>query len=503
LADRPANGGPRPPDPAASRYQRARALLSTLFPDAARVTTSRLGVQIALLAIVVGTVVSLLRTTGTGPLQSIWEEDARDILDDALNMPAAKAILRPVAGYYVIFPRLLGELATMFPISWAAAVLSISSALVTALLAVQIYVASGAHLSNRLARFLVSAPLLVAPTGENFLSEIYNRPVCLHFFAMYALFWLLLWTPSSRWGKAGLLSTVGMTAVSTILIIGYVPLALFRLYLRRDRLSLALLGLTVGGTALQVSSLMTGVTGRGAVAPRLDPIWTATTYLFWVVPNSLLGFNATERLTMVEPNSLSGAGPDPIVAVALAIPVLVVVIAIVAARRGLLSPKWLLGGLIAVYGFWLHAFMVSSNGNVTMRYLPPVELLLFAAMVVILIPAKGVGPRWSWAPLAALGVLILVVSAFNYRWDNTLRHYAPQWTDQIRQAANECRRDPALSEVIVRGGPQPFWSIVGVPCRELTGPTGCALPKCEYLDPPQSSGRPRDVRWSPSGSTTG
>ncbi|MDT5025781.1 MAG: hypothetical protein QOE61_2207, partial [Micromonosporaceae bacterium] len=260
-----------------TRWQRARASLSALFPGASGLAASRRGLRFALLAVAVGTVVSLLRTTGTGPLQSIWEEDARDVLNDALNLSAVRAIIRPVAGYYLVFPRLLGEVTTLFPVSWAAAVLSVSSALVVALLTVQVYVASGAHLTNPLARLLVSAPLLAAPAAENVFAEIYNRPVGLHFFAMYALFWLLLWTPSGRWGKAGQLSTVGLTAVSTILIIGYLPLALLRLIVRRDRLSFALFGLVLAGSGLQFSSVLGGVTGRASAA-RLDPIWAAATY---------------------------------------------------------------------------------------------------------------------------------------------------------------------------------------------------------------------------------
>lgn len=494
-------------DPApTTRWQRGRASLSALFPGASGLATSRRGLWIALLAVAVGTVVSLLRTTGTGPLQSIWEEDARDVLNDALNLSAVRAIVRPVAGYYLVFPRLLGEVATLFPVSWAAAVLSVSSALVVALLVVQVYVASGAHLTSPLARLLVSAPLLIAPSAENAFAEIYNRPVGLHFFAIYALFWLLLWTPSGRWGKAGQLSTVGLTAVSTILIIAYLPLALLRVIVRRDRLSFALFGLVLAGSALQFSSVLGGVAGR-ASAPRLDPIWAAATYFFWEVPNSLLGFDATKKLSILYPNLLDGARHEVgLVAVSLAIPVVVMFAAIIGARRGLLRPKWLVGGLAAGYSVWLHVFMVSANGDVAMRYVLPIELLLFAALVVILNPAwkldprasrASLVPRSSWAPLAVLGVFLLVVAAFNYRWDNTYRNRAPVWTDQVRQAKAECLRKPRLSHVIVRGGPQPFWSIVAVPCHDLIGRHPCQEPTCEYLDPPQGLGPPRPATLNP------
>src|SRR5262245_12892108 len=164
--------------------QRLRDAAVRLFPDAAAIPAIRRGLALGALALVVGTAVSLLRTGGTGALRTVFEEDAGSVLTDAFNTSSVTVVLSPISGYYVIGPRLLGELATVFPISWAAAVLSLSSAVIAALLAIQIYVASRAHLANPFARFLVAAPLLVAPAVENRLAEVYNRPVCLHFFAM-------------------------------------------------------------------------------------------------------------------------------------------------------------------------------------------------------------------------------------------------------------------------------------------------------------------------------
>jgi hypothetical protein len=384
-----------------------------------------------------------------------------------------------------------------FPISWAAAVLSISSALITALLTVQIYVASGAHLKSRLARFLVSAPMLVAPVAENSLSEIYNRPVCLHFFAMYALFWLFLWTPASRWGKGGLLATVGLTAFSTVLIIGYLPLAVLRAYVRRDRLSIWALVLTVAGSAAQISSVMGGVTGREHDGPRLEPLWALSTYAVWAVPRSILGYRAT--LPFNEAYFHYGqAVRDHVVMIGLAWLVVfgLVLAAVLGARRGFLRPNWLLASAAAGYSVWLNVMMVISNGGFTDRYLPPVELLLFSALVVLLLPVgrPRVGHRKAVAFLAAFGVFVAVVSAFNYRWNDTYRAHAPVWKQQVALAGKQCGRDHALSHVVVRGGPKPFWSIVQVPCHLLRRDLACTA-GCVYLDPPWALGPPREVPW--------
>jgi hypothetical protein len=450
-----------------------------------------------MVAVVVGTAISLLRTTGTGPLQSIWEEDARAILSDALNLSGGRAIMRPLAGYYVIGPRLLGELATWFPLGWAAAVLSVSAAVITACFALQVYLASGAHLENTLARLLVSAPLLFAPVAENFLSEIYNRPVCLHFFAMYALFWLLLWTPESRWGKAGLLATAAFTAFSTILIVGYLPLAVARVYLRRDRLSAWILALIAAGSALQLSSFMEGVTGRATTGPRLDPLWALGTYIFWAVPNSVLGFRATVPLSSLHSQFVQTIRDNyAIIALSWLALLAFVAAAWVGARRGWVRPQWRLAALAGGHSVWLGVMMVMANGAIAQRYLPPVELLLFSAVVVLLIPAVGVN---RGRLLAALAVCIVVVSAFNYRWSDTYRAKAPVWTQQLVEARRTCQSNPAVSHVAVRGGPQPFWSIVYVPCHELLQGITCLEPRCVYLDPPQSLGRRPNTTVDSSG----
>jgi hypothetical protein len=445
--------------------------------------------------VLLGAAVSLARTTGTGPLQSIWEEDARDVLDDALNLSTVDALFRPVAGYYVVGPRLLGELATFFPIGWSAAVLSVSSAIVTAAFALQIYVASGALLRNRLARVVVSAPLLFAPVAENILSEIYNRPVCLHFFAMYALFWLLLWTPAGAGGRAGLLTSVGFCAVSTILIVGYLPLAALRLYVRRDRLSVALVVLTLGGSALQLSALVAGVSGRATSGPRLDPVWALMTYVFWAVPSSILGFRATSPLAAI-PVDLWGTVRNNL-AVTIGAWLIIAAFAlgaVVGAKRGWLRPNWLLALAAGGFSLWLCVFMVIANGEIAQRYLPPVELLIYSAIAALLLPAPGVDVRKAGALLAGFAVFVAAIGAVNYRWNDTFRAKAPVWTDQIAQARRACQNDPLLARVVVRGGPQPYWSIVTVPCHDLLPSLVCQEPRCIYLDPPQSMVRP--AVWS-------
>jgi hypothetical protein len=433
--------------------------VSGLFPDATVRSVTWRGV---LLGVVVGTLLSLGRTTGTGALQSVFEEDARDILSGAFDTSGFESVLTPVQGYFVVGPRLLGELATFFPVGWAAAVLSISSAMICALLAVQVYAASGAHLASRLARCAVAAPLLVAPVAETMFMEIYNRPVCLHFFALYTLFWVLVWTPATRTGRVGALVTVGLTAVSSALIVGFLPLAAVRAFVRRDRLSFVMFGLVLAGSVLQVASSMLGL---GEVSRtntmRLDPLWAAGEYAEWLVPLTLLG----RRSAHFDPNvSTEAFIPSGLgLTVSWAIVLAVVAMAALGARRGFLAPAWWLAAALAGQSVAMLAMQIMVNGWISQRYLMIPALLLLGALVALLRPAPGTRQH----PLTVLCAFLLVVAAINYRDDGTYRHDAPRWSDQVRAAAEWCAEDPARSAVVVSAAPAPMYSTVTIPCHEL------------------------------------
>ncbi len=261
-----------------------------LFPAAPCRPVRPRDVVLAVLAVAAGTGVSLARTTGTGPFQSIWEEDARDLLTGALTNPGAFNIVKPFVGYFQVGPRLLAEFAAFFPVSWAAAVLSTEAAVVTALLTLVVYVSSGTHLRHPLARGLVAAPMLFSPVAENVFAEVYNRPAALQFFVVYAVFWLMLWVPAGRPGRGVLVGVVGLSAFSTFLVVLFLPLAAVRVYARRDRTSVALLGMLTAGAALQMSGLVLGLTNRSFTTPRYEPAWALGSFVTWALPQSLLGY---------------------------------------------------------------------------------------------------------------------------------------------------------------------------------------------------------------------
>jgi hypothetical protein len=458
-----------------SRQEDARQFLERLFPSSEPRPIRRRNVLLGLLAVAVGTVVSLARTTGTGPFQSIWEEDARDLLTDALNRPGAYNLVKPYVGYFQVGPRALAEVATFFPLSWAAAVLSLEAAILTAAMTLMVYVASGSHLRNPLARFAVAAPMLFSPTAENILSEIYNRPATLQFFLAYTVFWVMLWVPATRWGRALQVGVIALSAVSTFLVVLFVPLALVRLYVKRDKLSGVLLAFLLAGAYIQWAGLHYGLTDRHFVKSYYHPEWALGGYATWAVPHSLLGYHLAQGTSDVQRTNSHN------IAVVVAAWLILAAVVAVAVRR-LTRPMWLLAAVAGAHSVALLSMTVMANGALTQRYLVPVEMLLFTAIVALLMPAERFKPAMAYAPLAVFTVFVLVVSAFNYRWHNTWRAQAPRWTDQVKLAAAECK-NPALRRVVVRSGPKPWFSLVTVPCHDVNRNEGwCQNPYCIQID---------------------
>jgi hypothetical protein len=276
------------------------------------------------------------------------------------------------------------------------------------------------------------------------------------------MFWLILWVPRRRVGRAVLLGVVALSAVSTFLVAVFIPLAFARVYARRDRTSAALAVLLSAGAAIQILGLKLGLTNRSFVVPRYEPVWAVKSYLSWGVPQSILGFRYAERLDVV----VSGVAAW------------LVVLAVVAiAVRRLTRPLWMLAAVAFAHSAGLCCLTIMANGGLTQRYLLPVEMLLFVALVALLNPRSVV-------PLATFAIVVVFVSAVNYRWHDTYRAHAPRWTEQVHRGVVECHL-PGRREVQLRSGPQPWFSLVTVPCHYLNPSLWCQSPYCVQVGAPE------------------
>jgi hypothetical protein len=418
--------------------------LESLFPPVPEHRVGAGQVLAAVAAVLAGTVVSLARQPGIGALDTVWAEDGQVFLSDAAWDSPPEALATSYAGYFHLVPRLLAELAAATPVSWAAAVLAIGAAAVTAALAVLVYVASAAHLPSRTARVVAAAVVLVAPLAQN---DVPNSIANLHWPALYALFWVLLWTPA-RWpGRAVAVAVVALVVTSDILVVALLPLAVARLAVRRDRYSAVLATVFAAGVALQLLGLVTGTSSRDT---DLNPIRAGVGYVLRAVPGALVG---TRWL-----------GDDHTSARWLilgAVAWLLVLAAVVVAWRRLTRPAWTLAGVAVVHSLALYVLPVFLSGTATERYALAPAMLLVVALLALLPP----GFSRQGAAGVALVALVAVVCAVNLRLPNA-RAEGPSWSEELDRARQECAQ-PATTGLWLSIPPAGYGWHASLPCTYL------------------------------------
>jgi hypothetical protein len=462
---------PRRPDgrpagrPGPDRAGGVRARLAPLFEPAPRRPVRAWAVLTAGLAVVVAAWYSLERVGGPGPLNTVWAEDASNFLTDALTRPALSNLVEPVNGYFLLLPRLLSQVAVLFPVSWQAAVLSGSAALSSAAMALLVYFAGARSLGHPLARLVVAASVLVAPLGESMFSGAPNEVAPLQFVQLYALFWCVMWTPVRRSARAVMVAFVLLTGLSTFLAVLYLPLVALRLWVRRDRLSVAVLAAFLLGAAAQVAGLASGVSSREDIShPRLDPLWALERYVTWAMPYGLLGQRGMRHPAMVNMLVHAGGGGRQYWA-GVALAWLVVAAAVLLALLRWTAPSWLFAAVVAAHAVGLLCMEVMVQGELVLRYAYTPWLLTVVALAALLLPRADL-PRWrAAAPLAALAALLLVAGLANYRLD-TLRARALPWDGQVREARAACAAAEHPATATVQMSRVYGWSVT-IPCDRL------------------------------------
>lgn len=448
-----------------------REWVGTLFPqDPARPGLAHWWYWPAI-AVVVGAWVSLARVPyGPGVLNTIWAEDGSNFLSDALNRNQLKSILRPINGYFAMVPRALALPASWVPLEWSAAVLTAEAALVTGLMAVAVYLASRQHLRNPLARLIASAPILASPVGENIAAAASNNVATLQFAGVYMAMWMVLWVPRRRGAQIAAVLAVLAVSVSTFLAVVLLPLALLRLYARRDRASVAIVASMLIALAANVTILVIGLTHRPYMLPsRWDPIWALRTTAEWALPHSVFGYGITGK-------GHQTAEPSWLIPTSWAIVAAFILIAAFHLSR----PQWKLAALMGVTAVAFVSGTAMQYGGTELRYVIAPELMLFAALAALTLPRPD-RPRWiAWAPLVTLAVGVSLVFAFSYHTLGPRTRELAPWDQSVANARAACRADPNAGWVYITTGdgsartvakdktPHNMWGFpVLVPCDRL------------------------------------
>jgi hypothetical protein len=383
---------------------------------------------ISSVAVVGAAALSLLRQVGAGALDTVYAEDGTVFLADAYRLSTLDAITTPYAGYLHFVPRLLAEIVSALPVSAAASGLAVSAALVTGLLALLVYHASGTSLTSPWARVLAAAVVVLVPVGQE---EIPNSIANLHWPMLYALFWVLLWEPANRWLKP---VVVLLIVLSDILTVVFLPLALWRWWKQRDHLTLAAFGV---GLAAQASAVLFGQSDR---VMNPEPVMWAPWWVIRAVPTGFLG----ERW-------FGTGGVDTRWLILAALAWVVIAMFVLFAWRG-----WKGVAILAVvHCVAIYALPVALSGQATSRYAAAPAMLLIAALAVLLFEGK---PKPTIAGMIFV-VLCAAVWGANLRVPNS-RSVGPMWSDQIQ--TQSCEGGQASIQVSPR---DKDWKLA-VPCGQ-------------------------------------
>jgi hypothetical protein len=452
---------PGTPSARRERLDQLRAKIDeTLFPQpdppTHRLSPGKAGALTAgLLAL--GVVLAMLRLGRLASLNTVWAEDGPVYLQEAFNDSFFGAIFTPYAGYLVLVPRLIAEVATLAPLEHAAAAVSLVSALVAVLSGLAVWCGCSGHVRNLYLRGgLVLATVLAASAGQETLLSAAYAP----WYMLVGSFWLLFWRPQTTWGAAlgGLFLLA--TGLSTPGVWFFMPVALLRAAAARNEKDAILVGSFFLGGVIQLSVMLGQEQGESLWTSH---IWTA--YLQRVVDGGLLG----QRLggNLWEELGWNFLGPFVVVvAWGLALGI----------WRAAPGPRWfaviaVLGSaaifIVSVYQrevglnvFWSEG----SSGGTSSRYVFVPALLLISAIVVLVDGAlrRRARTAFSWPVAAASAVIVLaVVTSFDMRGGGFRE--SPYWEDALRRAADECQ---ATGEVAgIPTSPEPFG--VQISCEEI------------------------------------
>jgi hypothetical protein len=416
-----------------------------------------LGVAVVALAVIL----QLLRVGPADSFHSLWAEDGQIFLQEALLQHAWHAIFVTYAGYLVLVPRLIGEIARLFPLQDAPAVVGIASGIVVALSGIAVWFASAAHIRNPYLRGTLVVLTILTPVAslESVASAAY-----VPWYMLFATFWLLLWRPATTRGAVLASVFILLTGLSSPGVWFFAPLALLRGIAARDRRDRLILGSFALGAAVQVPVIL--LNSEQAV----EPLWTSdiwTTYVQRVVDGAALGEHAGGAawvhfgwpfLIVLLAGGAVGVAYGAIRSTAtarylaaIAIPTSLVMFVVSVYQRAV-------GGLM----MWPANTHFGNAGRYTI-----VPALLLVSVALVLIEGAGLRqPARSWGRwFAAATVLVLLAGvATSFDLQDTAIRGTPPWHEALTSTADSCVSED-LPVGTIPTSPPGF--AVQVPCERI------------------------------------
>ncbi|HEY1820109.1 MAG TPA: hypothetical protein VGG83_09295 [Trebonia sp.] len=462
-------------------------LRSALFRQSPGGRLSWRKVLISVVGVVVGAAVSLARTSGPGALNTTWIEDAGIFLTDALNQPVLTTLTTQMNGYYDVVPRAVTAVAVMFPVTWAPGIMSAFAAAQYAMFGLIAYIASGPHLRSPWLRLLIAAPACLIPLGY---TQANNDLATVQFVALYGLFWLLLWRPTTRAGQVCAPIIMLGATLTSILPVFLAPLVAARLIADRSKTAIAVALCWAAGLAAQWSVQLRGLSNRSSNL-YTSPLWILGNYVTRTIPRAIFGERALGGPgTNYRGSPIPLSIPNMALHDALVWGACAIVVAVIAIALGTLTaPHWPLAVTALLFSVLLFVGEIVDNYPIVQpRYVIAPALLLYTAIVFMLRPrgmtddvssagepdgvtsgdapavaaSRGLLPTAAaWAPVTVFALLLAVVVGFNYRVVNT-RSESPPWTAVVAAATNACK-EPGVADYEYNH----LWWQVQIPCSRV------------------------------------
>jgi hypothetical protein len=429
-------------------------------------TTTRLGSRtfriFALLAAFFGaTLLHLWRQRGVPVWNSLWAEDGRVFVTDAIRNFSG-TFFDQNGGYIHVVPRLIAGSVAWLPVAEAAAGMAVGAAAVITLVAIFVYFASSEVLRTREARFGLAAAVVLLPVPG---SELLANTTNLHFYLLFACFWALVWQAETRsaLGSRGLV--VCAAALSDPLTVLFLPLAIAAPVVRRNRLALVVPGLFFAALVLQYAIISGGarpernwgfrlgalpeifslrVAGGLLVGDRfLGDAWAAYGRTF--AYGAFLLAAAVIAVLLARTDRRTAA----FVLTALGYSGLFFCVQLVGRGTGGMDPDW-------------HGFQLNGARYVLLPF------LLITSVILVLLDAPPVrlrGPASIWP--RRIGLLWLAaLLAVNYPVTSD-RSRGPRWDDELTHARRVCDAPgKRAASVLVSPSPPRVW-FATIPCRRL------------------------------------
>lgn len=197
------------------------------------------------------TALQMFRRPTDPPLwDSLWTEDGKVFLTQALSQHFLNTLATSYYGYLHTAPRLITKVATWFPVEDMPLVMSLLTTAVVAFVCVYVFEASGAWIASPVIRGLLALAVAFAPVTARELSGTVGN---LHWYLLYGSFWALICPWRTRAWLLASTAIVAAAVLSDPLVALLLPLGVVLALAARDRRAWVLPATIVAGLVVQLA----------------------------------------------------------------------------------------------------------------------------------------------------------------------------------------------------------------------------------------------------------